>query len=69
MSLGVLISAIPAAQAQARDVKESVLFGMKNHPRIKSFQEYRESASYDIDRARSGWFPRLDVRAGYGPRM
>ncbi len=69
MSFGVLISAIPAAQAQARDVKESVLFGMQNHPRIKSFQEYRESASYDIDRARSGWFPRLDVRAGYGPRM
>ena len=42
---------------------------MKNYPKIKSFQEYRESSVYDIDRARSGWFPRLDARAGYGPRI
>ena len=55
--------------AEPRDLKESVSYGMKNHPRIKSYQEYRESSVYDIDRARSGWFPRLDARAGYGPRI
>lgn len=57
------------AEAQPRDVKESVMHSMTNYPKIKSFQEYRESSVYDIDRARSGWFPRLDARAGYGPRI
>ena len=45
------------------------MHSMTNYPKIKSFQEYRESSVYDIDRARSGWFPRLDARAGYGPRI
>ena len=67
--LGIAVSLPLQAQAQGRDVKESVLYSMKNYPKIKSFQEYRESSVYDIDRARSGWFPRLDARAGYGPRI
>lgn len=64
-----LVSLPLQAEAQPRDVKESVMHSMTNYPKIKSFQEYRESSVYDIDRARSGWFPRLDARAGYGPRI
>ncbi len=69
LGCGLLIAAPGQSEAQPRDIRETVLYGMENHPRIKSYQEYRESAYYDIDRARSGWFPRLDARAGYGPRV
>ncbi len=70
-AVGVCLCLISPAQspAQERNVKETVLYSMQNHPRIKTYQEYRESSVYDIDRARSGWFPRLDARAGYGPRI
>ena len=69
IGLGMFIISPAQGMAEPRDLKESVSYGMKNHPRIKSYQEYRESSVYDIDRARSGWFPRLDARAGYGPRI
>ena len=69
LGLGLCIIVSDQASAQARDVSETVRYSMKNHPRIQTYQEYRESSIYDIDRARSGWFPRLDARAGYGPRI
>ena len=69
LGLGLCVIAPELAPAQARDVSETVRYSMKNHPRIQTYQEYRESSIYDIDRARSGWFPRLDARAGYGPRV
>lgn len=50
-------------------VNDSVLYSLHNHPIIKGFQEYREASYHDVGKARSGWFPKLDGRVGYGPRQ
>ncbi|MBQ4133560.1 MAG: TolC family outer membrane protein [Desulfovibrionaceae bacterium] len=50
-------------------LRDSALSSLHNHPVIKSFQEYSEAALHEVGKARSGWFPRLDARAGYGLRQ
>lgn len=52
-----------------RTVNDSVVYSLHNHPVIKGFQEYREAAYHEIGKARSGWFPKLNARVGYGPRQ
>jgi adhesin transport system outer membrane protein len=47
-------------------VRQTVEAAIAFNPNIKAFQEYRQAAEYDLSRARSGWFPRVDVRAGFG---
>ncbi|WP_243838432.1 TolC family protein [Nitratidesulfovibrio liaohensis] len=54
------------AQAQEVTLKDSVVNTLETHPRLKAFQENRQAAEHDVDRARAGWFPRLDVRGGVG---
>lgn len=54
--LGIAVSLPLQAQAQGRDIKNCPV----QHEKLsqdQSFQEYRESSVYDIDRARSGWSP------------
>lgn len=62
--LGLAIG-VPA-QAQEVTLKDSVVNTLETHPRLKAFQENRQAAEHDVDRARAGWFPRLDVRGGVG---
>lgn len=72
----VICFVVPAAFADAADqtgasapegsIKDTVLSTIYYTPDIKSFQEYRQAAVHDVSRARSGWLPRLDARAGYG---
>ena len=59
------------AQAQpqatgATSMKETISATLAYNPNIKAFQEYRQAAEHDLSRARSGWFPRVDARAGAG---
>ena len=54
------------AVAPDGSVKDTVLSTLYYTPDIKSFQEYRQAAEHDVSRARSGWLPRIDGRAGYG---
>lgn len=54
------------AVAPDGSIKDTVLSTMYYTPDIKAFQEYRQAAVHDVSRARSGWLPRLDARAGYG---
>ncbi len=55
-----------ATEARAVSLKETVEATVAYHPTIKSFQEYRQAAEHDLRRARSGWFPRVDARVGWG---
>ncbi|WP_072696642.1 TolC family outer membrane protein [Desulfovibrio litoralis] len=50
----------------AIEVKSSILATIGHHPQIKALQENRQAAIHDVSRARSGWLPRIDARAGYG---
>ena len=47
-------------------LQDTVQSTLSYNPDIKSFQEYRQAAEHDVSRARSGWLPRVDARAGWG---
>ena len=47
-------------------LKDTVFSTLNYSPDIKAFQEYRQAAIHDVNRARSGWLPRLDARGGWG---
>lgn len=52
--------------ANTTTMKDTVQKTIGYNPTIKGFQEYRQAAQHDLRRARSDWFPRVDLRAGYG---
>jgi len=54
------------AVAPDGSIKDTVLSTLYYTPDIKQFQEYRQAAVHDVSRARSGWLPRVDARAGWG---
>lgn len=56
----------PLSMGPGASLRDTVAATVSYHPTIKAFQEYRQAAEFDLQRARSGWFPRLDARAGYG---
>ncbi len=56
----------PAPTAAPGSMKDTVLSTVNFNPDIKAFQEYRQAAVHDVSRARSGWLPRVDARAGWG---
>ncbi len=64
MSFCAIAPALSTAEVTA--LRDSVASTLAFNPNIKAFQEYRQSAEDDLKRARSGWFPRVDARAGYG---
>lgn len=70
LASSALILACSAALAQEATapgtLKDTVLSTLSYNPDIKSFQEYRQAAVHDVSRARSGWLPRVDARAGWG---
>ncbi len=53
-------------QPSGVSLRDTVSSTLEYNPTIKAFQEYRQAAEFDLKRARSGWFPRVDVRGGYG---
>lgn len=62
----LLCAASPGFAAEVVTIKDTVTTTLSYSPTVKSFQEYRQAAVHDLKRARSGWFPRVDARAGYG---
>ena len=74
LAFTALVALSTAANAQEGQystqtvLRDSVVSSLHNHPVVKSFQEYREAAEHEVGKARSGWFPRLDARVGYGVR-
>lgn len=64
MSFCILAPA--ASNADVTTMRDTVAATLMYNPNIKAFQEYRQAAEDDLKRARSGWFPRIDARAGWG---
>lgn len=54
------------SNADVTTLRDTVSATLMYNPNIKAFQEYRQAAEDDLKRARSGWFPRVDARAGWG---
>jgi adhesin transport system outer membrane protein len=47
-------------------LRDSIEATLRNHPTVKAFQEYRQSAEHDLARSRNGFYPNVTVRAGVG---
>lgn len=59
--------AVPAtAQEQATVIKESVSAALEYHPRLQVLRNNREAVVHERQRARGGYFPRVDLALGYG---
>ena len=64
--LSLCVVAPALSLADVTTIRDTVSTTLSFNPNIKAFQEYRQAAQDDLKRARSGWFPRIDARAGYG---
>jgi len=61
---GVQRAAFPPASEGT--LEDTVYSTINYNPRLKGFQEFRQAAIHEVAKARSGWLPRADVRAGIG---
>ncbi len=78
MLLGLGLCAVMAAPAwgygwipskgEPIPVKESIEAMMRNNHSLKALQENRSAVGHEVDRAKAGWGPRVDVvaRGGFG---
>ena len=68
LSIVIILSVAPlsASATEIITMQNTVERTLGYNPTIKAFQEYRQAAVHDLRRARSDWFPRVDLRAGYG---
>ena len=55
-----------AAQSGGVSVKQSVDSTLQYHRQLKSIQENRQAAVYDVTRQQAGWLPRVDATARIG---
>jgi adhesin transport system outer membrane protein len=62
-----LAGAQPAlAQEQTVSINDSVTAALSYNPRLKMLQANHEAIGFELERARGGYFPRVDLAAGYG---
>lgn len=74
VSLAVLLflTALPiggqnvCAADQVVNVDDSVAAALEYNPRLKVLQSNHEAIGFERDRAQGGYFPRVDISAGYG---
>lgn len=61
-----VLLALACANAQAMSLQEAVQSAVDYHPEIRSAANSRLSADEDVKQARGGYFPSVDLVAGYG---
>jgi|GEM_PF-6062555 len=69
--IGLLFCTPAVSHADKSDsipLKESIEAMMRNNHSLRGLQENREAGGYDVDRAKAGWGPRVDLQArgGFG---
>ncbi|WP_422419842.1 TolC family outer membrane protein [Pseudomonas sp. GZD-222] len=63
---GAILLAMACANAQAMSITEAVQSAVDQHPEINASRNNRLSADEDVNVAKGGWYPRVDLVAGYG---
>ncbi|WP_442109041.1 TolC family outer membrane protein [Pseudomonas sp. NUPR-001] len=63
---GAILLAMACANAQAMSLTEAVQSAVDQHPEINASRNSRLSADEDVNVAKGGWYPRVDLVAGYG---
>lgn len=61
-----LILAVLAGSVQAQTLREAVAHALKTNPEIGSSAALARAAREEVDLARSGYFPSVDLNAGWG---
>ncbi|MGH8439855.1 MAG: TolC family outer membrane protein [Pseudomonas sp.] len=61
-----ILLAMACANAQAMSLTEAVQSAVDQHPEINASRNNRLSADEDVKVAKGGWYPRVDLVAGYG---
>lgn len=61
-----ILLAMACANAQAMSITEAIQSAVDQHPEISSNRNSRLSADEDVKFARGGYFPTVDLVAGYG---
>ncbi|PSS50727.1 TolC family outer membrane protein [Pseudomonas sp. BBP2017] len=61
-----ILLAMACANAQAMSLTEAVQSAVDQHPEINASRNNRLSADEDVNVAKGGWYPRVDLVAGYG---
>lgn len=71
--LAVLLLAVPLVDSrdvQAADqtvsIGDTVAAALSYNPRLKMLQSNHEAIGFELDRAKGGYLPRVDISAGYG---
>ena len=54
------------AEEQVVSVSDSVAAALSYNPRLKVLQDNHQAIGFELERARGGYFPRVDLAAGYG---
>jgi adhesin transport system outer membrane protein len=54
------------AEEQVVSVSDSVAAALSYNPRLKVLQDNHEAIGFELERARGGYFPRVDLAVGYG---
>lgn len=47
-------------------IQKSIVDTLRYAPRLEMIKHNREAVGYDLDQARGRWYPKLDVRGGFG---
>ncbi|MEF9901056.1 MAG: TolC family outer membrane protein [Pseudomonas sp.] len=63
---GAILLAMASANALAMSITEAVQSAVDQHPEINASRNSRLSADEDVNVAKGGWYPRVDLVAGYG---
>ncbi|PLX71278.1 MAG: channel protein TolC [Desulfuromonas sp.] len=65
-SLGLLTSAVCAEQPPQTSLSDTVISALEYSPRLQMLQNNELALFHERDRARGGYFPRIDLSFGYG---
>jgi adhesin transport system outer membrane protein len=66
LSSAILLAILCAPAAQAMSLTEAIQSTLDNHPELRASQNSRLSADEDVKVAKGGFYPTLDLNAGYG---
>jgi len=64
--LSMMLSAGIAVAEDDITLQKSVIDTLRYAPRLEMIKHNREAVGHDLDKSKGRWYPKLDVRGGYG---
>jgi adhesin transport system outer membrane protein len=64
--LSMMLSAGVATAGDDITLQKSVIDTLRYAPRLEMIKHNREAVGHDLDKSKGRWYPKLDIRGGYG---